>query len=238
MRSRIYAASGVPTAGEGSLGEHSPHPSASPSHSSYTPPRKNTRTLDALFTRYRKTRTPPRWDEASALAKATFYHREVSKRGGVSFTLNFGPEVEKAARADPASFTEHVRRRLRRFLKAEFGRTVDYWFGVDISDEGRPHLHGGITVSGNEAEALGRALARAGGKWGSVRGVKHQAHVGDRLDDDWASYATKKITRSRQEVFGSMLSVTDSIRRAAKDAFERERKLVLSVTKEENISHY
>lgn len=173
------------------------------------------------------------------IAAATAVLRDVAgidrrRNGPVHLDL----DAEEAARADPASFTEHVRRRLRRYLKAEFGRTVDYWFGVDISDEGRPHLHGGIAVSSNEAEALGRALARAGGEWGSVRGVKHQTQVGDRMDDDWASYATKKITRSRQEVFGSMISVTDSIRRAAKDTFEQERKFVLSVTKEEKISHY
>lgn len=244
MRTKRYAACGSRGSEGTSLGENTHTPKASPTtasthtastHTESTNPGpldskhlKRARILDRLFSRYKRTRTPPRWDEASALAKAVFFHREVAKRGGVSFTLNLSPEVENAARADPRSFTEHIKRRLSRHLKSAFGKSVDFWFGLDISPAGRPHLHGGIVVTHNEAEALLRALTRAGGEWGSVRGARHQAHLGARLDDDWGTYATKKISPSRQAEYGSMLCVTDNIRRCTRVSFDDDRANVLA----------
>jgi hypothetical protein len=195
-----------------------------------TPLTLRERLLHQLFSKD-KSPTPPRWDEADELVKATYFHREIARLSGVSFTLNFGPETEKAARADPKGFTVHVRRRLARALKAVFGFPVPFWFGVDISLHGRPHLHGGIAVALDDGQRLTDALTRAGGKWGAMRGQEHQVDIGARLDDAWADYATRGVRPKNKELFGSMITVTDGIRRAAHQAFKRDRVTILQQLK-------
>ena len=239
MRSRVFGHSKDTATDSASLDAHHPSPSFTP-----TPPIPLRGTappthIERLLSKYKRTRTPPRWDEATALSKAVFFHREVAKRLGVSFTLNLSPEVEKSARADPRSFTEHIRRRLQRALKAAFNRSVDFWFGIDVSAEGRPHLHGGVAVLIDEQASLLRSLTQAGGKWASAHGVGHQAHIGQRLDDEWAAYAVKTIGPSRREEYGCMISVTDNIRRQAKRAFDSEREYVLTyIRNRTKISHH
>lgn len=197
----------------------SPKPSTTTKHQA--PP------LQALFKRD-KANVPPRWDEADELLKATFFHREIAKLQGTSFTLNLSPEIEAAAKADPTSFTAHVRRRLARSLKKSFGHPVPFWFAIDISAHGRPHLHGGIAMSRNDLGRLTEALQRAGGKWAARRGKEHQVALGTRLDDAWARYATKAIRPKAQAEFGKMLTVTDEILRPARIAFEEARARALS----------
>lgn len=178
--------------------------------------------LHALFKRD-KSNTPPRWDEADELLKATFFHREIAKHQAISFTLNLSPEIAAAAKADPSSFTVHVRRRLARSLKKTFGHPVPFWFAIDISRHGRPHLHGGIAVSHNQLGRLTEALRRAGGTWAAKRGKEHQVALGTRLDDEWPRYATKAIRPQAQAQFGKMLTVTDDILKPARIAFHEAR---------------
>lgn len=181
---------------------------------------------------------PPRWDEADELLLAVLYQRAIAKLGGVSFSLNLGPEVENAARADPVGFTDHVRRRVARELKAAFGKTVEFWFGVDVTRAGRrPHLHGTVSVSAQDVAKLKRALARAGGEWGAEAGQRYQVHIGSRLDDAWGFYTTRAIIKKRRYELtppgrkrpDPMLTATRDIRRAAKAMFQEERERLTSV---------
>lgn len=117
-----------------------------------------------------------------------------------AFTLNFSPRCEQTLRdhRDPTRLlSSYLGREMRQFL----GRVLPHSFCLEVSPDGRLHLHGVIVLDGKENEHLKlvkRSLARAGG---NVLGRKGSRQVSlSEINDasGWAEYALKKIKSTRK----------------------------------------
>lgn len=171
-------------------------------------------------------RAPPSWERTTEIIKAIYAHRAVSETGGHTFSLNLGPDVIAAAEADAKGFADYVRRRLDRCLKRKFGRNVDLWFVVEITDKGRPHLHGGLTINANEIDAATKALAKAGGKWANEHRAERQVDIGVRTDDEWPLYACGTLSSTGKKISGSLLAKSRELTRRARQLYEADRNLI------------
>jgi hypothetical protein len=157
---------------------------------------------------------------------APFYHRAISQRDGLAFSLNISRRVIGAAKADKRGFCSHVRRRVDRTLKRKFGRPVGFWFVVQSTPDGRPHLHGGIAIDHNDLPDAADALKHAGGTWLKANSG-YQVHFAVRHDDDWARYALRGVGATRRHISGSLLAVTNDIRSIAKALYADGRRKVI-----------
>jgi hypothetical protein len=143
-----------------------------------------------------------------------------------AFTLNLGPRVVKAANDNASGFTSYVANRLRPKLKQALGRNVPFWFTVDVTASGRPHLHGGVALNDNELPAFKQALAAAGGKWAASHGDQYQVDVRPQFDPDgWVnSYCFGKIAKARRYIKGNPLYISNTLRQSAKVRYEADRR--------------
>lgn len=171
-------------------------------------------------------RAPPSWERTTEIIKAIYSHRAVTEAGGHSFSLNLGPDVIAAAEADAKGFADYVRRRIDRELKRKFGRSIGVWFVVEITDKGRPHLHGGLTINANEIDAATKALAKAGGKWANEHRAERQVDIRVRTDDEWPLYACGNLSRTGKKISGSLLAKSRDLTRLARQLYEADRKLI------------
>jgi hypothetical protein len=123
---------------------------------------------------------------------------------------------------------------------------------VDVSPAGHLHVHGGLALKiandnarheverilaiedrdrrRAEIEAnpflrpLRTALERAGGKWASKHGRKHQVDLRDLPDPaGWASYCLKDSTKVRRLIKGKVVAITRPLNTAAKELHEERR---------------
>jgi hypothetical protein len=170
------------------------------------------------------------WRDTTEVTKVTFYSRALDSFGApFAFTLNLSPDVIEAANDNKRGFLDLVRRRVARELKKELGREVPAWLMIETTEDGRPHLHGGLALSPEltaaEIEAATRAMNRAGGLWRG-KGKEYQTDIRETYDPDgWARYSLKRIGRTKRhlrEAAGlapkakvAILSVTRELRNEA-----------------------
>ncbi len=173
-------------------------------------------------------RVLPTWEEATDLLRSTFLHRAVREGGGYAFTLNLAPDVIEAALKDERGFTAHIRRKLDRHLKRR-GGTASFWFAVEATDNGRPHLHGGILPGQHSLAELKAILKAVGGSWAGETGRQYQVNLKHRDDDAWASYAVKGTSRTSNLIPGSLFTATNDIRRRAKQIYAEKRKAASAI---------
>lgn len=144
------------------------------------------------------------WRDTTEVTKVTFYNRALIIFGKpFAFTLNLHPDLIAAANDNERGFLDYVRRRVARELKKEFGRDMPHWLMIETTDDGRPHIHGGLVLSPElaaaEALAATRALESAGGSY-TTQG-SYPADVRAEYDPDgWARYSLKRIGRTKRHL--------------------------------------
>jgi hypothetical protein len=142
------------------------------------------------------------WEDYSKKERCIAFNEVVMRSGGVGFTLLFGHSLRDKALLAPLGFTDFVRRRIARRLNEYLGRSVDFWFAVDVSRDDLLHLHGGVIASPEEYARVIAALKLAGGTWEAAGGKKYQARLSRLRDYKWATYCAKKLYRA-----GKLVSV-------------------------------
>lgn len=176
--------------------------------------------------------TPRTWAKTTERVKAAFWHRAISDQSGFAFVLNFGPEILDRASKAPVGAPQLLRKRITKALKDALGRDVDMWCCLDVTKEGRVHVHGGMVLSKNELGSAEQALRRAGGSWSRTRGAAHQVWFGgsecefqagalsvsrrDYLQDDWASYSVRNVELLEQQTGHSSVYASAMIKEIAK----------------------
>jgi hypothetical protein len=118
----------------------------------------------------------PHWDRTGHMLKTFAWSMAVWERAGAVMSINIADNVIAAAQRDRRGFAAHMRERLKRELSITATRTgfdaPEFFFVVEASQLGRPHLHGGITLPTNEGhrKAIRRALFEAA--YGKARRTK------------------------------------------------------------------
>ena len=134
------------------------------------------------------------WRDASLELRAQFAHFALVGGGGGAhaMTVNLSRNVEALALAGSSGAKRYLSRRLSHYLDQALGRSVQFWFELDVSDRpaSRLHLHGGIACNANEVRGVKAALRRAGGEW-AKNAMKHQVALSPDPDDGFVSYAFK-----------------------------------------------
>lgn len=204
-----------------------PHPTPiTPSSAPQTP----TKPLSKSTTKRQQandkdTRKAPAWRYTTDIVRGHAYIRTVSTRGaGLSWSLNLGGKVLRAANDDAARFMRAFQDRLSKALAAEFGESRDFVFSIETI-AGRPHLHGAADAIEDERHRLEAVLVRCGGRWDAARHAEHQAHT-DVLwgPDGWVRYMEKDMARTKAQLgLKSVLSVTRGCRARAEKMWEEAR---------------
>ena len=201
----------------------------------YVPPRVQTRDISLLTTNERnemfrvlsKMTTLGRWrDQGSPLhtvaAARAIYH---GGRVGYAFTVNLSLKVRWSARAAQKPFNSHIQDRVRKALKTEFGKPVDFYFVLENALGERPHIHGAIDLehSDETRRRIRKALYKIAGGWvARSPGRKHVIHTKELYTPArWANYVFKRdaSVRARLGVL-NQLCMTNPLKRRAKDQWE------------------
>lgn len=121
----------------------------------------------------------------------------VWERRGAVMTMNLRESVIEAAGRDPRGFVGHMRERIRRELHTASDQAScdppEFFFGVEASELGRPHLHGGIIVPQDQQKqrAIRDALYRAShGRAGAANRTGREI--------DLRTYETRRFGRTTQ----------------------------------------
>lgn len=207
-------------------------PTSNPSSSSASIiPFPTSKTTSAKSTPTRPSAKPiaplalPSWQFANAIIMADAYNRALGK-GAKAFTLNPGPKLLAYARSNPAQFKKLVAKRIRRELDRRGQTSSGFWFALEITRDGRVHVHGAIMPGNATQRALEGALAAAGGEWGSAYHRDKQVDVSPMPDPSgWVLYCLKDENRTKKHMgVKSVISASDFVRdqaRAQHDTLRR-----------------
>ena len=129
-----------------------------------------------------------------------------------------------------------MQRRLRNHLESAYGAAVDYWFVLEVDEDGEPHLHGTVDVNDNGLPYLKDALLK-------VTGVTHKSfkRYAVKIKDfkkhekggyGWAEYCIKHLKSTKDKfVLSTAITVTQGMTNNARKFYESERKLANKVIK-------
>ncbi len=164
----------------------------------------------------------PSWEFTTHLSKVTFANRAIEMGGGLAFTLNLAPGVIVAANENSLGFADHISRRITRALKRLF-RAVPFWFGIHVTPQCRPHVHGAIGANDNERAAVDAALRGAGGDWPAAA-RQFQLKL-KRMDDPdgWARYVLRGLPQASRQVPGRVIVITKPLRSVAATLYAQSR---------------
>ncbi len=173
---------------------------------------------------------PPLWEKATPVLKSHYWQQSVSEAGGVPFVVNFNPDVIARAEGSAKGAFTVLRDRVRDALKAEFGQAMDFWCALDIDDDGRLHIQGGIIASSQDRDRLLKALKRAGGRWTHNRGSQRQVWLGEhgQAAGKWGNYCVRNNDAVRQQVGQRGVYASGSIKRRAEALYGQDRQAVIS----------
>ncbi|MDP2259940.1 MAG: hypothetical protein Q8J89_09515 [Caulobacter sp.] len=174
----------------------------------------------------------PHWDRTGHMLKGLAWSMSVWEAGGSVLTVNIADSVIEAAERDRRGFASHMRERLQRELRATSQRigcnTPEFFFVVEASELGTPHLHGGITLppDGVSRSAIRMALFEAAyGKGASLKRTGREIDLQDfRTPAKWANYAAKWWRGSADRLDGRVFAATSGVRAIGKAWYERMRR--------------
>ncbi|WP_410824348.1 hypothetical protein [Methylobacterium oryzisoli] len=210
-----------------------------------TPANTNTITNDnapITKTKAKRKRAPASWRNAGDLTRAVYINDALSEFGTpFAFTVNLGPDVIKAANENRRGFVDLIRRRVERHLEKELGPSCAWWFRIETTKDGRPHMHGAVAANGNELPAVRRALSKTGGTWcGAGKCYQTDVRVQDR-PEGWARYTVKAAGQTRRHLREAAglpathnvpLSASSSnLKPVAKRLHEEERRAIVAAEK-------
>jgi hypothetical protein len=144
--------------------------------------------------------------------RARFAHDALAVLGPVhSITINLGDEVLAQAYRK-RNFADWIGRRIKRALKEAFGRVIDLYLVLEEVCEDkrtgretiRPHFHGEIAISADEAELARKVIRKAVGEW-EIGRRQFQVITEANPDFDWASYATKQAWKATPSMRARLL---------------------------------
>ena len=167
----------------------------------------------------------PRWQDAEEMLKGAMFNEALANFGEpLALTLNIAPDVVDKAKAGQKGFASNMLDLMRNELRRDGIDEVEIWIAVEISDEGRIHIHGGFACAADNLERIKAAFERAGGAW-TGGGRQFVANPFNEKPMGWARYSLKRVCRARNRLKGSVIARTSGINDAAPkilDAWRRK----------------
>lgn len=173
----------------------------------------------------------PHPDHTGDMLKALSWGCAMSGAGARSLTLHLAPEVVAAAHADPHGFVRHIHKRMAKELKAalcplEGAEIPEFFFTVEDTDLGVPHIHGAIFVNEDDERVLPlvrKALKRAGGDCRYTDSGR-QLHMPPlETPVRWVNYLSKWIAGSALRHDGGHFAATNGIRKRGREWYQQAR---------------
>lgn len=172
-----------------------------------------------LAKRRRKTALP--WRSLSLEAKCLVALIAAYDRGGaLAFSLNLGTDL--LARLTPGTINTRnvIRNRIAARLRAALGSTVPFIMAMEVTPEGRLHVHGVVLPPYAETERVRAALMVAGSKWTAAR-PDHQLDLRPLYEPvGWSEYMFKDIECRAPGEQGTWFSMSRDMTRIAKGFYE------------------
>lgn len=161
------------------------------------------------------------WDRLSKLERfQATTDTAGTHKDAIAFNLNLTPDREQKTRscADPVRL---VSDRVNRALSSEGIAKLPYSFVLEISPEGRLHVHGTLIAHQNQIPAIREALRRAGGAL-KGRGVPRQLRTKDLFyTPGWNGYTRKARMATTAELgVDKIIFVSTSMTAIARDRWE------------------
>lgn len=148
----------------------------------------------------------PIWDHADQFTRGVYLHQALGDRDNMAFTLNVHPDViprwlEPGQRGGfPYQAYQALSRCLRQAARRIGMEMPRFWFAVDTNEEGRLHLHGGITVATPNRTAIEQALRKAVGYSQQLRGGSHLVLKPTTCAVGWVQYASRNWELVRLQI--------------------------------------
>ncbi|MDA9453059.1 hypothetical protein XI00_01925 [Bradyrhizobium sp. CCBAU 21359] len=153
-----------------------------------------------------------------------------AERPPIAFTFNLTPEAIDAAKRHPAGFLDSLKRAFDVELKKAFGTPFPYLFAIDISEQGRLHIHGAFLppVSSIRTDRKIRAaMVAAWGRW-EEPGAHKQILFKPLYSDGWIDYLFDrgKQRRVAKTIRGRTYTINQSLRREAEWTYGEVRRIM------------
>ena len=111
---------------------------------------------------------------------------QLSGKPARAFVFNLTPLAIDKAQAHPAGFVDSLKRDLDKVMNRA-GLALPYWFCIDITKEGRLHVHGAFAGNLEQHPTIRDAMKAA---WGPGEPKQLWFSVGP-CDDGWATYSVR-----------------------------------------------
>ncbi len=167
----------------------------------------------------------PHWAYASEPLKIHSLNRGIERFGKpFAFTINLDGKTILAAQLDrDRGFTPHVHDKLRRALKRQLGTVPEFWIKLEVSPNGKPHVHGGIAANDNMLASIFDAL-RSLGRQVDMPGRQKPVHCKSQFaPDGWSHYCAKDIMRARGFARGAIVCSSRLLSKEARRLHEELR---------------
>ena len=176
-----------------------------------------------------KTMWMPHWDHTGYWLRAMAWAMAMHQREARTLNLNLGPEVVEAGRGHRDGLAIYVRRRISQRLKAAADRlslpVPEFFFVIEDSDFGNPHLHGAILLptDARAYKVFRAALVAAGGKWRDGGSARQLNTVEMDTPIRWISYLGKWRLGSAVKIEGRTFAASHGVRNAGRDWYREAR---------------
>lgn len=148
---------------------------------------------------------------------------QIADKPAYAFTFNLTQKAEAKALTHPRGFLESLKRSFDKQLD-KAGIRLPYWFAIDISREGRLHIHGAFGAV-TENEILKEVMRRAWGRWPGV-GAQFQIWIDWKpCDDGWATYSMRKHRRVAKRI-GQTFTMTRPLQQDAQWTYSEVRRIM------------
>ena len=149
---------------------------------------------------------------------------QIGEKPAYAFTFNLTEKAERKALSHPAGFLNSLKRSFDKQL-SKAGVSLPYWFAVDISREGRLHIHGTFGADLEQHQLLKETMRAAWGPWPG-QGLQFQVDFTPLQDDGWASYCLRNQRRVAKIIGSRTFTLTRPLQGEAQWTYEMIRQIM------------
>ena len=170
--------------------------------------------------------TLPTWTKLSYWQKVGEIVRFAGKQNGQAVTLNMSPEFEGYVLASSSPKRAIAKRMNEELSKVNLNR-LPILLILEITREGRPHLHGVIIQGGIPTKEIQKAMRRAVGNVAGHSGSRQFASRAIYNANGWSNYITTDLRRTKKNLSvrdeSDLVWKSHSITEKAREHYEAHR---------------
>jgi hypothetical protein len=147
---------------------------------------------------------------------------QIGDTPAVAFTFN----LPREALARRERFLDRLKRRFDQEVKRRLpGVSLPYWFAIDVTADGRLHIHGAFAADPAWHSAIRDAMKAAWGEW-DAPGKHKQLLFKTPCDDGWATYSIRNQRAVAKIIGPRTFTINHPLRRDAEWAYTEIRRIM------------